>query len=89
MSIKNKLEKVVFKLIGGGTCREFEGLAYDFLEGKLDPKTTRKIEKHMKLCPPCVEFMDSYRCTQEMGRRDEVPSLPIEFKEHLKKMYCN
>lgn len=84
----HKMARIYFKIRGAGSCREFEGLAYDFLEGKLDDKCMKSIDKHMKLCPPCIDFMESYRRTRSMGQNDDVPEVPPEFKIHLKKMFC-
>lgn len=87
MSLKHKVARFYFKLRGVPTCEELDHLSYDFLDGNLDPKVEQAIEKHMRLCPPCIHFMDSYRKTKEMGAEQEVPPIDPAFKTHLKKMF--
>lgn len=87
MSFKHKLERIYFEWRGAVTCQEMENLAYDFLEGKLDERTTRAIEKHMKLCPPCISFIESYRRVKALGDHEPPPPLAPEFKTHLKKFF--
>jgi hypothetical protein len=87
MSIKHRIARFYFKLRGIPTCAEIEDLAYDFLDGSLDEKLMKAIEKHMKLCPPCIPFIESYRRIKEMGAREESPPLTPDFKQHLKKMF--
>ena len=87
MSLKHKVAKLYFKLRGVPTCEELDNLSYDFLDGNLDAKMEEAIEKHIRLCPPCVHFMDSYRRIKEVGAAQEVPSIDPAFKLHLKKMF--
>ena len=61
------------------TCKEL----YDFLErymaGKLPEGTETEFGRHLDDCPPCADYLDSYRKTIALGRgalcdsSDELP----------------
>lgn len=89
MSIKNFILRFSLWIKGIPTCKKMEELTYDFLDGKLEAKETQAIEKHMSLCPPCIRFMEAYRRIKELGKKEEAPPIPREFKQHLQKMFQN
>ncbi len=62
---------------------EVEKFAYDFLDGALDPKTTRRVERHLKTCKNCQRFILSYKKTVELGQTAPQTPLPDEFKESI------
>ena len=73
----------MFAMMGLPTCEEVEKFAYDFLDGALDPKTARKVERHLKTCKNCQRFILSYKKTVELGQTAPQTSLPDEFKERI------
>lgn len=83
MFVKALMARAMFFLMRVVTCREVERFAYDFLEGFLDPKTTRQIERHLKKCKNCQHFMLSYKKIRELGPMSRRPSLDPEFKEKI------
>ncbi len=34
-----------------------------FLDGELPPEERAVFEEHLSLCPPCVQYLDSYKKT--------------------------
>ena len=63
-------------------CREFVEFLMSYIDDDLDEDPRRVFEEHMHMCPPCVEFLDSYRDTIRLGKfackeggpvPDEVP----------------
>jgi len=83
MTIRTKVEKILFRSLRLPTCEELESFAYDFLEGKLDPATARKVERHLKLCGPCQRFMAAYRRARLLTPDEEPPPLEKEFKDEV------
>ena len=83
MTVKTKLERILFRSLRLPTCQELEEFAYDFLEGHLDPTTNRKVERHLKLCGPCQRFIEVYRRTRALRPDEEPPPLDETFKEEL------
>lgn len=67
-------------------CREFVDFLMSYIEGDLDDEPTRVFEEHMRLCPPCETYLDSYRETIRLGRlacRDEDGPPPGDAPEQL------
>lgn len=40
----------------------------DFLSGELSPETDSEFQKHLKICPDCVAFLNTYKKTVELTR---------------------
>lgn len=83
MLAKSLMARGMFAVMGLPTCEEVEKFAYDFLEGLLDPKMARRVERHLKACKNCKRFILSYRKTRELGRSLSAPPLDPEFKERI------
>ncbi len=61
-------------------CSELAQFLDDYLDGKLEGETLEKFEAHLKLCPPCVQYIESYKSTIHMTHKalceceeDEAP----------------
>ncbi len=70
------------------TCKEFIDFLMAYLDGELEAETARVFEEHMKLCPPCVDYLESYKVTVALGRKacaDEDAEVPPEVPEGLVK----
>jgi anti-sigma factor RsiW len=45
------------------TCREFVEFLDRYVEGELSAEERATFDRHMVDCPPCEEFLASYRAT--------------------------
>ena len=54
-------------------CRDVVELVSDYLDGALDPPLAAAVERHLALCPPCVEYVRQLRRTTRL-----VGQLPEE-----------
>lgn len=45
------------------SCREFIDFILAYLEGDLDAPVRRIFEQHIEACPPCLDYLASYRET--------------------------
>lgn len=50
------------------TCRDFVQFLMEYEEGTLRPAEREIFEQHMRDCPPCEVYLDSYRETVRLGR---------------------
>lgn len=48
-------------------CREFTDFLLAYLDGELDPRARAAFEEHIQACPPCRDYLDSYRRTVELA----------------------
>ncbi len=57
-----------FPVIPGGiSCREVVELVTAFLDGALDEHERARMEAHLELCPPCVEYVEQIRVTARVA----------------------
>jgi predicted anti-sigma-YlaC factor YlaD len=62
----------------GLRCTEVVELVSDYLEGELDPDTSRRVEAHLALCPPCRVYVE-----QVMDTARRLGGLPADgLSEH-------
>jgi predicted anti-sigma-YlaC factor YlaD len=52
---------------GGISCRELVELVTDYLDGVLPPEESRRMDEHMKLCGPCVAYVEQMRTTARLA----------------------
>lgn len=67
------------------SCREFMDVLLAYLDDELGARERRLFEEHIDACPPCLDYLDSYRrtvalsgeawtgCDADEGVPEEVP----------------
>lgn len=68
------------------TCREFVEFMYSYVSGELSPAERGEFDRHLQVCTSCVNYLDSYRKTIELGKAafaDEDGPLPEDVPEDL------
>ena len=66
------------------TCRELVDFLTDYVEDELPRPERQRFDEHLGACPECVDYVDSYRTTIELGQllcTDDSP--PPEMPEEL------
>jgi anti-sigma factor RsiW len=57
-----------FPIVPGGiSCREVVELVTAYLEGALSRDDTERMEAHLRLCPPCVQYVEQIRSTARIA----------------------
>ena len=61
------------------TCQEVLDFVMSYLDQELDANAKHEFERHLKVCPSCVNYLDTYRKTVDLGKScmcsHEEPSL--------------
>jgi anti-sigma factor RsiW len=65
-------------------CRDGVEMLMDYLEGTLPPADREAIEAHVRGCPRCVAFVESYRQTPRILRAATAAALPEDLKQSLR-----
>jgi anti-sigma factor RsiW len=60
------------------TCKESINLLLDFLEGEMSAEEEARLEEHLSGCPPCVDFLKTYRATPSLCRKALDRKMPTE-----------
>jgi anti-sigma factor RsiW len=68
---------VTEKIIPGGiSCQEVVEIVTDYLDGKLAPELVERLEAHLQLCPPCVEYVNQMRTTSRLAAAARLEERP-------------
>lgn len=51
------------------TCRELAEFLMAYLDGELEEPERQVFDQHLDLCPPCKDYLTTYRECVEAGRR--------------------
>jgi anti-sigma factor (TIGR02949 family) len=51
------------------TCRELIDFLAAYLDGELAAETRADFERHLSLCPACVDYLAGYREAIRLGKR--------------------
>jgi anti-sigma factor RsiW len=70
------------------TCRQIIDFVQAFLEGELPPRERTIFELHLKICPDCTNYLDSYRATQRISKlaaeaEGEMKPIPDELVQAI------
>lgn len=58
------------------TCRELIDFLLDYLEGSLPAEQRTVFERHLAICPECVNYLEEYKAAIRLGQaacRDDNP----------------
>ena len=65
------------------SCKEIVDLAFDYLLRELDPKRSRRLEKHLERCPSCINFLRTYARVPALTRDILCSQMPDDLKSSL------
>ena len=66
-------------------CREITDLLLDYMAGELDPETVAAFEEHLRLCPDCVAFLNTYKKTVQTTRSLRFEDIPSEMEKRVRR----
>ena len=64
-------------------CKESIDLLVDFLDGAMTADEEKHLMEHLEACPPCVEFVRTYRATPGLCKRALAKKMPAELSARL------
>jgi len=62
------------------TCRQVTALILRYLNDELDTKTRRAFDAHLKECPNCTAFLQTYRATASAVHSLSYDDLPPDLQ---------
>jgi anti-sigma factor (TIGR02949 family) len=65
------------------TCEEAFAFLAAYLDQELDGDTRATFEEHLALCPPCIDYLDTYKATIRLGKDACAEDAPQEIPEAL------
>jgi anti-sigma factor RsiW len=62
---------------GGISCRELVELVTAYLDGALPADVVVRMDAHLELCPPCVEYVEQVRATTRLAAAAATSELEL------------
>lgn len=65
------------------TCKEITDLVYNYLNDKLRPAIKKDFERHFRLCPDCVNFLNTYKKTIGATTVLQIEEIPVKVRNNI------
>ena len=65
------------------TCKDSIKHLLEFLDGEMPGEEEKRLEEHLSGCPPCVDFLRTYRATSSICRQALKKEMPREMADKL------
>lgn len=75
--------KKASRVLTAKTCQEISALALAYLTDKLSPKAKREFQGHIKICPDCVNFLNTYKKTVDLSHGLDVTRMPARVRDNI------
>jgi hypothetical protein len=75
--------KSVTKAANDKTCKDITGLVLDYLTDKLTPAVRREFVQHLRLCPDCVSFLNTYKKTVAATGTINAEKVPPKVRKNV------
>jgi hypothetical protein len=76
-------KKTATKLLTNSTCKQITDLVYGYLNDKLRPKVKKDFQRHLRLCPDCVSFLNTYKRTIGIARSIRAEDMPFKVRKNI------
>jgi hypothetical protein len=58
------------------TCKQMSELIFRYATDRLSPSLNREFERHLKICPDCVNFLNTYKKTVSVAGALDSTAIP-------------
>ena len=65
------------------TCKNAVDLLVELVDGDLPPEEEQRLMAHINACPPCVDFLKTYKATTGLCKRALAKKMPQEMASKL------
>ena len=66
------------------TCKDVIEILSDYLEEALSPAAMARLEQHLRDCPPCIAYLNTFRRSRELAGEVSQVEMPPEMKQRLR-----
>ena len=64
-------------------CCQLAELLVDFINGELPEDRRGLLEEHLRACPPCLIYVETYRLTITITRKLPPRPIPLQLEKRL------
>ena len=75
--------KKATKLFTNRTCKEITALILGYLNDTLSPSVKRDFKRHLRICPDCVSFLETYKKTVAASQSLRPTEMPANVRDNI------
>jgi hypothetical protein len=75
--------KTAAKVSNTKTCKEMTDLIFGYLNDTLRPAVKRDFQRHLRICPDCVNFLNTYKKTAAISASLRLEAMPAKVRENI------
>jgi len=65
------------------TCKQITDLIFNYLNDDLAPAVKRDFQRHLRICPDCVNFLNTYKKTVSLTRSVRAEEIPPIVRDQI------
>jgi len=65
------------------TCKEMTDLIFGYLKDTLNGTVKRDFKRHLRICPDCVNFLNTYKKTAATSASLPPEAIPAKVRENI------
>jgi anti-sigma factor RsiW len=66
------------------SCKSITDLIWKYASDRLSPTLKREFEKHLRICPDCVSFLNTYKKTVSLARSMGASAIPAHVRANVR-----
>jgi hypothetical protein len=70
-------------LLSQKTCKQITDLVANYLNDSLGPRVKRQFDEHLKICPDCIAFLNTYRKTIAVSHSLRAEDMPEKVRRNV------
>jgi Putative zinc-finger len=75
--------KATTKALTNRTCKEITDLIVGYLNNTLSRSVKRDFQRHLRVCPDCVNFLNTYKKTVATSRSLRPDEMPANVRDNI------
>jgi anti-sigma factor RsiW len=66
------------------SCKSITDLIWKYLSDRLGPTLKREFKRHLRICPDCVSFLNTYKKTVSLARSISASTIPAHVRANVR-----
>jgi putative zinc finger protein len=75
--------KKAIRLLTNKTCKEITDLIFGYLNNTLSRSVKRDFQRHLRVCPDCVNFLNTYKKAVATSRSLLPEEMPANVRDNI------
>jgi Putative zinc-finger len=75
--------KAAARILTNRTCKEITDLIFGYLNDTLSRSVKRDFQRHLRVCPDCVNFLNTYKKTVATSRSLRSEEIPANVRDNI------